>query len=165
MGMQKGFSVIELLIYSSLSIFIVVLVLQFLVTFERFVIGRSGAALYMTSLYAGIDSMSRDCASAPANPLLWKSAQPQRIIWQDELGQQGFEFLHNKLVRVSRSIDRNGQMKAPAYSTLLHNVEGLFAVNRSNNLVSSINISLKAQYHDTVVTIDKRVNLHGGLVS
>ena len=164
MGNQKGFSVIELLIYSALSIFIVVLVLQFLTTFERFVIGRSGAALYLTSLYAGIDSICRDCASAPANPILWKSEEPQRIIWQDEQGAQGFEFVHNTLVRVSRSLDNKGQLKAAAYSTLLHNVEGSFALHRSNNLVSSINISLTAHYRDTVMVIDKHVNLHGGLI-
>lgn len=164
MGIQRGFSIIELLIYSALSIFIVVLVLQFLTTFERFVVGRSGAALYLTSLYAGIDSMCRDCASAPASPSLWKNEQSQCIMWQDEQGQQGFEFVHNRLVRISRSFDSSGQLKASAYSTLLNNVEGSFAVCRSHNLITQINISLTAHYHNTVMTIDKHVHLHGGLV-
>ena len=161
----KGFSLIELLVYSALSIFLVVLVFQFLALFERLVIGRSGEALYQTSLYVCIDSIVRDCAAAPADPRLWSSEQPHKIMWQNEQGLQGFECTHGTLVRVSRSRDSSGILRAPVYSTLLHNVEGSFTVYKTNNLVSMVGIALTARYRTTVLTMNKAVYLHAGVVS
>lgn len=165
MGVYKGFSIIELLVYCTLSIFLVILVMQFLGTFERSVIARAGEALYQTCLYAGIDSIARDCSSAPADPRLWLRERPDKIMWQCEQGVLGFAFEQEKLVRISRSLDTAGLLRAPAYSTIVNNVKGSFIIHRSNDLISMIDITLRAHHRDTVLRMTKHAYLHSGAVS
>lgn len=164
MGACRGFSIIELLIYSALSIFLVILVLQFLTIFERFVIGRSGEALYLTSIHAGIDSIARDCASAPADPRLWTKEQPATIMWQCQSGVLGFAFEPDKLVRISRSRDKTGRLRAPARSTILNHVQGAFTIHRSQDLITMITVSFEAQYCNRIFSMNKQVCLHEGVV-
>jgi hypothetical protein len=165
MGISRGFSLIEMIIYATLSIFLVMLVLQFLSNFQRFALGRSGTALYVTSLNACIDSMSRDCASAPADTRLWISMQPDTIMWKCQQGVQGFAFDNDRLMRISRSVDGSGRLRAPAHSTLLNHVNGTFTITRSQDLVSIITITLNALYNNRVFSSNKQVYLHEGIVS
>ena len=165
MGSLNGFSLMEMLIYTALSILLVVLVLQFVSMFQRLVVARSGAALYLTSLYAGVDSMVRDCALAPADPRLWTYEQQNKIMWQSDYGVQGFAFDKATLMRISRSRGSDGQLKAPVYTPLVHDVQGSFVICRSRDFVATIGIVLTAHYRDNVYSMNKYVHLREGVAS
>lgn len=162
---RDGFSMIELLIYSTLSVFLVVIVLNYMSRFERFVIGRSGRSLYLTNLYAGMDSMVRDCAAAPADPSMWTVESPDKIMWKNRIGVLGFAIEKNKLIRIFRSIDPQGRLRGTVSSMIVNDVQGFFAVEKSKKLISAVFISLTVQNQSYPYQIEKRVYLNEGVIS
>lgn len=164
MRIGNGFSIIELLVYSAASFFLVVIMMQFLSRTAQFILARSGESLYLASVYAGMDSMVRDCICSPADPKLWINEQPDKIMWQHGQGVLGFIFEHNKLLRVSRSRDIHGQLRSPTYSPLIHNVQGSFTINKSRGYFSIITISLTVHYGDRYWLMNKRIGLFNGVV-
>ncbi len=165
MSNSRGFTIIEVLLYMVLSTLLVVLAMQALATFERLVISRSGFAVYKAALYAGIDSMVRDCSRAPAEPQMWVINRSDTITWQTDYGVEGFTIKHGTLMRVSRSRDQKGKLRAPYSSTLLTQVHGSFTVYRSHNFISMIHLALTARFRDMQISIFRNIRLHEGIVS
>jgi type II secretory pathway component PulJ len=148
-----------------MSILLVLLIMQFLVNYQRNISHSSGAALSVAALNAALDSLMRDCASAPADVNMWLSREQEAIAWKTGPGVQGFSFVHNRLVRISRKLNRAGKLQAASYSTILNNVEGQFTLETSPNLVSAIVVNLHASSHDRTFSIKKTIYLHEGVIS
>lgn len=160
----NGFSLIELLVYAALSMFMVVLVMRFFSFFALMACKNSKQAVFETSCNAGLDVLVRDCAAAPADVRRWLFMQSDLIAWKRPFGIEGFSLQNGKLIKMYRAIGDNGLLQNPAYSTLLQYVQGNFSINQSRGFVISIHISLKTNFNNQTRSIDRLVYLKEGLV-
>ena len=156
----EGFTLVEMLVYASLSFFFVAIVVRFLSTYEIAACRQSQRAVFEASCNAGLDSCARACAAAPADARRWTHLQPDYIAWKKDAGQEGFLLRNSTLVKVYRSVNAEG----PAYSTLMQHVQGSFFVDQAQGLVRSIRISLMANLNGQAMMLQRLIYLHEGLV-
>lgn len=156
---------IELLVYASLSIFFVMIIMQFFSQYERDMVNSSSEAFRIACVQAALDAIVRDCASAPADLRMWPRAERESIAWKSQQGIQGFSFVHDRLVRVSKKINKAGKLQAASYSTLLNGVQGNFSITKSQGYVSALTIIVQSHVRNHIFSINKTVYLHEGVLS
>lgn len=156
---SQCFSLIEFMIYSAISLFLVVLIMHVIVSFEGSVVASQASATYNASLYIGLDNFVRLARQAPMERNKWGLTGTDSISWTSPHGLTKFAFAKKKLLYISRTYDSQGKLQVPVTSVLATQVEGSFFIESHADRVIAIHLALTATTTNKILHIRKEIPL------
>lgn len=96
---KQGFILIELMIYSGLLIFIVVIVMSYAAQSHLHINKQIGESNLYAHMSVALDTFVSDVAQASSSKQLWKVATDKAHIWSTASGDIGWENTPKGLVR------------------------------------------------------------------
>jgi hypothetical protein len=160
---RRGFSLIELLVYSAVTCCLVVTVIHFTSIVQRDVAMLQNMAIAQTGVYAGLDSLARACAQAPGDLGKWFINEPQSVGWVAGGEQLWFVFKDGNLVRISCTRERLGKCRMACSSLLIPHVKGSFHVCSAAGSVLSVEVRMCAELPNSW-TITRRYAVRSGRI-
>lgn len=161
MQQSYGFSLIEFLIYCSLSSFMAVLIMQIIVSFEQKILQQQKNAQTTATMMASLDSFSRICRQAPACAKNWHALGPVNIAWSHNAGTSEFSFDKQRLLYITRNKDSTGAVHS-SYNVLLSGVQGSFSVDKEHDRITCVHLLLSITTPSRIMNVSKNVVLAQG---
>jgi type II secretory pathway pseudopilin PulG len=140
---RQGFTLVELLVYTVVSSFLVVTVMHVVSIIQRHVAAQQRVSIVQAGVYACLDSFAYSCAQAPCSMQHWIIHEPHSIGWITHEGKLIFEFKHDALMRIFSARDQFGLYKQSCSSLLIPHVKGSFHVCSNDGCVVSVNLELQ----------------------
>lgn len=142
---KQGFILIELMMYSGLLIFIVVIVMSYAAQSHLHINKQIGEASLYAHMSASLDRCMFDVSQSSSSKQLWKVATDKAHIWSTALGDIGWENTSKGLVRsqgyydaqVSRWVTRT---RSFFQATMLYQLD---MIDETDTHIGAVKVTLK----------------------
>jgi len=156
---MKGFSIIAVMVYLSLSTLLIALLMRAVTNLYPRLVGCSQYSAEYLKLCTAIDCIANDLYGAPHNSLQWLDATKEILRWKQGDKTVSWQYRNSKLVRIESTSLKNKKIKSIAADSL---TECIFEQKKSGNHITGVTVKLLSKQAENSITLTRIIALRTG---
>jgi len=155
---KQGFTIVEWLVSFCITVLLVTLVFQFLVSFYTGYLERASYNAIFSQGGVALDHISREISCAPCQKSLWRKVDPTHILWHDEQNNRDIGYVFKK--QNLYFLVRNKQNKKTRKNLLVRNIQNVtFTMFIKHTIIQSVQCCIVFGTKDATCCLERIISI------